>query len=673
MSCSLFYDYSAGANAGDIFYYNTDNSCLGIPSYVNGTDCSAWPLAGNNPNATFIWRPYGTATATPITSECLPPLYTSQNYGVPIYTTLPCAVSNSIFTETGIATYKYTTDGSGGMSSIVWTIGPIPSQNTSTTSASTLQVPSYIFNTSTVVITDTIYSTASGTLVSTTTLITTATTITSTITRVTALTTVAERDIFAERDFDCTAKGPAGEYDRFGNARRLTRTFTFYDGTNTYLTTLAPLSYVASSGTTTVYSNTTTTEIDSRTAYKTATAGLISTITAPATASATFGPYYVTVSGAGTTYTGPDDKRSLPTDTPKKVKRQELTDGYVGLADSDGTVGIVTDPASAIIFYVINGQLLALIDDTDWYTYTELAIVGDPGYESWVLQASPPATDSISTEWTGFELGSLGWQNDAFGTEGFAQMCAGSSLSTSPDIPVINFWYDESLDPPGGACVLLSAGVVDVPAIPSSTEIFTEMTTITSISTITGDPITTYVCNNGGVCPQQCTYDTNLLTTSICSTASNGLSTCQACLMSTPAPVIQTDVEWVTSTIPCANPPCPQVVTQWNNAGGNTPCNGNDNTVTVWGNAGAGGAGGAAAAPAAPAAPATDAGAGAGTANTYVATDSGSSTSTSTTKSTTRTGTPTANPSVGFGGKVEAQSGSVMALAFVAGAFAFFA
>ncbi|KAF3929947.1 hypothetical protein AA313_de0205274 [Arthrobotrys entomopaga] len=666
MACQLFWDISVAASAGDIFYYNSDNSCLGVPSYVNGSDCAAWPAASVAPSATFLWNP---PSGTPASVTCLPPLYTPENYGTTIYNTLPCAVSNSIFTATGVATFRYATDAAGGMSSIVWTIGPPPASNATISTSVPFVTPEIVLATSTLTLTNTVYSTISGSSTDTTTLTTTVTTITSVLTSTTGVVTVnAKRGLSPlEQRQNCMAEGVAGSYPRNLNPASLTRTVTLYQGTSTWVTTINPLAYAAATGAVTSWMN-------SSSPTTTTTPSTTSTTTTTPIPDTTLGPYYITVSPAGTTIDNPLRKRAEATAAPAVEKRQIPSDGYVGLADSDGTVGIVTDSSSALEFWVVNGELLAMVGGSDWYTFTELSIVADPGYETWVLQGTQPDPDSIATEWTGLDLDTISWQNDAFGALGIASMCLGDPLPTDPDTPVINFWYDTSLDPPGGSCILLDSDVIAIEPQPSSTAIVTEMVTVTSVSTITGAPSTTYVCNNGGVCPQSCEYDTNLLTTSVCSTAPDGLSTCQECLMSTPAPVIETDLAWVTSTIqgPCANPPCPvSVVTQWNNPAG-TPCN--DNTVTVWGNnnAGGGAAGGGGAAPAAPAA--TDlAGAGAGAgANTDVATDS-SSPSTTTSKTSSRTGTPTASPSVGLAGKVEARSGSTMALVLVAGVVAIFA
>ncbi|KAK6543621.1 hypothetical protein TWF694_000363 [Orbilia ellipsospora] len=683
MACQLFWDISFAASAGDIFYYNSDNSCLGVPSYVNGSNCGTWPPASVAPSATFLWNP---PAGSPVSATCLPPLYTPENYGTTIYSTLPCEVPNSVFTTTGVATYQYATDSTGGMSSIIWTIGPPPASNATISTSMTSVIPSYVLATSTMTLTNTFYSTISGSSTATTTLTTTVTTITSTFTSTTGVVTVpAKRGLSPlEQRQNCMAEGAVGSYPRNLNPSGLTRTITLYQGTSTFVTTLNPLAYAASTGAVTSWMNSTETVIVSATANATVETDVASTVTTTSSSSSsfssttittssssttttsatTYGPYYITVSAAGTTYSTTLPKRAAATAAPAVEKRQLITEGYVGLADSDGTVGIVTDTTDALEFWVINGELLAMVGGSDLYTYTELSIIADPGYETWVLQDSPPASDSIATEWTGLDLDAISWQNDAFGALGLAQMCAGDPLDTQSDTPVINFWYDTSLDPPGGSCVLIDSNVIAVGPQPSSTTVVTEMVTVTSVSTITGAPSTTYVCNNGGVCPQSCEYDTNLLTTSVCSTASDGLSTCQACLMSTPAPVIATDLAWVTSTVqgPCASPPCPaSVVTQWNNAG--TPCN--DNTVTVWGNNNAGGGGGGVATAATDVATAA--------ANTYVASDSSNNSSTATSKTSTRTGTPTASPSVGLAGKVEVRSGSAMALVFVAGALAIFA
>ncbi|KAF3912776.1 hypothetical protein ABW20_dc0107646 [Dactylellina cionopaga] len=563
----------------------------------------------------------------------------------------------------------------GGSSSFTWSVGP-PARSAllSTTNLSMITTTrtSYVLTDLTTISTTLVITTDDTTTI-VTTVLTTAATSTSYMTLQSGVTTVFERGQFVERQVVNTYLGPESSFAGSYITGDFSYTETVYGATETTDIVVTPKSYVTNSTVTTAVEtatsviNGTTTVVTVLTTYAPYT--ITSTTSTPtSTGGASQGPYLFSISAAGTTITQPLSRRSEPTQAPVQ-KRQDVT-GYVGLADNNGTVGVVPDSNNALSFYIVNGELMAMVGANDWYTYTELSIIANPGYETWVLQISPPAADSIATEWTGVELGSADWTNDAFGSLGLAQMCVGTALAENPDVPVIDFWYDASLDPPGGSCALASVVLVDVNP-PISTNIVTESTTVTSISIITGDPITTYVCNNGGSCPQSCSYDTvNLVTTSVCSTAADGLSTCQQCLASTPLPVIETDVAWVTATAACVSPPCAQTVTQW--AGGS------DTTVTVYNNnwSGNGGSSGGSSggSDGSNNAGSGDSGAAAAaSANTNLASGSSSSSATSTSKSYTRTGTPTASPSVGLAGRVEAQSSSIMALALVAGVFAFFA
>ncbi|KAK6532533.1 hypothetical protein TWF281_006721 [Arthrobotrys megalospora] len=682
MSCSFIVDY-ATAIAGNVFYYEADASCLGIPGYVNGSDCAAWPASAT---ASFVWSP---ASGSGFTSACFAPVFTSEAFPNPPHTIVPCNVDNSLLTAAGTASYIFPTSGTTALSTLIWTIGDGPADTaTDTATGAFVAVTTYTIASPTVVPTN-MTITVNSTTTTIATEYTTVTTITSLATITSGTTVIPGR--LQRRQTTCVARGPVGSYASSLDPATLTYTELEYSTTSITTSTIQATSFSTS--------NITTDNISNSTSFTTIPTTLVlnSTVTVPATitsstssstssqdmtsdttseettatttgsvATGTLGPYAISIVAVGTTITEGLTRRSLPTGNPPQ--KRQATEGWVGLADEDGTVGVVEAESQALQFYVINGELVADVGGVDWYTYTETSIIEDPGYETWVLQASPPETDSISTEWQGVELDALDWVNDAFVGTGMAQMCVGSPLDGGT-VNVIDFWYDTTLSPPGGACDLVTASIIAVnpnPPGPSSTTTVTSQTTITSISTITGPPVTTYVCNNGGMCPMSCSYDTaNLITTEVCSTASDGLSTCQACLASTPAPIIETDLAWVTSTVDCATPPCQQIVTLLPAPAPNTPCDG-DNTVTVYANNGGSGgtavvaAGAGAADTAAPDA-ATDAATAAGT------------TATPTTRSTTRTGTPTASPSIGLAGKVGFQSGSLMALALAAGAFAFLA
>ncbi|KAK6358133.1 hypothetical protein TWF730_007488 [Orbilia blumenaviensis] len=676
MSCSFVVDYASAVSA-NVFYYPTDSSCLGLPGYVNGSDCASWPVASASPVATFIWSPAGGSATT---STCSAPVFTSEVFPNLARTIVPCNVQNSIFSTAGAASYIFPTSGTTAMSTFTWSIGSGPSA----TATSDISTP-YVVSTYTVASATTIPTTWTTMINSTSTVITTQITTITTLTQLSTLTagttTVMGR---LQRRQTCVAKGPIGSYAVGSDPSALTYTDLVYSTTSSWISTVTPTSYSTLNTTVSNISNTTTTLVSSATATQNTittvpaatvtetgstgtTYGSTTADTTASVATGTLGPYALSIVAFGTTITEGLTRRSLPTASVRR-KRQS-NEGWVGLADQDGTVGVVSSEANALQFYVINGELVADVGGVDWYTYTENSIIADPGYETWVLQSSPPGTDSIATEWQGVELDSLDWVNDAFIGTGMAQICVGSPLDGGT-INVIDFWYDTTLSPPGGACDLVSASIVAVEptAGPSSTETVTSQTTVTSISTITGPPVTSYVCNNGGMCPNACTYDTNLVTTEVCSTASDGLSTCAACLASTPLPIIETDLAWVTSTVECATPPC-QVVTQLAAPAANTPCNG-DNTVTVYAN---NGSAGTAVVAAGAAAAADTVAAGADTAATDAATAAATSTPTPTTKSTTRTGTPTASPSIGLAGKVELRSSSIMALIFAAGAFFFLA
>ncbi|KAK6518177.1 hypothetical protein TWF506_005336 [Arthrobotrys conoides] len=674
MSCGFTIDYAAAASA-NVFYYAADSACLGLPGYVNGSDCASWPAASASPTASLVWSPSGGVATT---SNCNAPLFTSDAFPNVVRTTVPCNVQNSVLNVDGVASYIFPTAGITGMSTFVWTIGAGPGSTTTTTAATPYVVPGYT------VVPTTIPTTWSTVINSTATVITTQITTVATITQLSTLTagTTTVMGRFKKRQaLTCSPRGPAGSYATDATVSDLVFTDIIHTTTSTSVSTIAPTTWSITNTTSTDITSTTSTLVTSATFIDNSittvpaatvtetgtTAGTTETTdsdtTTASVATGTMGPYLISIVPVGTTITEGLTRRSLPTGSVKQ-KRQS-SEGWVGLADDDGTVGIVSSQANALQFYVINGELVADNGGVDWYTYTEITIIEDPGYETWVLQASPPGAGSISTEWQGVELDALDWVNDRFTGTGMAQMCVGSPLEGGT-INVIDFWYDTTLSPPAGACDLVTASIlaVDPSPNPSATETVTSQTTITSISTITGPPVTTYVCNNGGMCPNACTYDTNLVTTEVCSTAADGLSTCQACLGSTPLPVIQTDLAWVTSTVECATPPCQQIVTQIPVVAP-TPCDG-DSTVTVWGNSGTAGTAVVAA--------------GAAAANTVAAavdaasdTDSSAATTSATpttAKSTTRTTTPTASPSMGLAGRVELRSSSVMALAF-AGAFAF--
>ncbi|KAF3126437.1 hypothetical protein TWF569_000515 [Orbilia oligospora] len=675
MSCSFTIDYAAAASA-NVFYYAADSACLGLPGYVNGSDCASWPVASASPTATLIWSASG---GTAVTSTCNAPVFTSEAFPNVVHTTVPCNVQNSVLNVAGVASYIYPTAGTTGLGTFVWTVGPGPGSTTTTTAPTPYVVPGYT------VVPTTIPTTWSTVINSTATVITTQITTVATVTQLSTLTagTTTIMGRFQKRQaLTCSPRGPAGSYPSGATVSDLVYTDVLHTTTSTSESTIMPTSWSITNTTVTNISNTTSTLVTSTTLTANTittvpaatvtgtgtTAGTSETTDADTTtasvATGTMGPYVISVVAVGTTITEGLTRRSLPTGNVNH-KRQD-NEGWIGLADEDGTVGVVSSQSDAVHFYVIDGELVADVGGVDWYTFTETSIIEDPGYETWVLQSSPPGAGSISTEWQGFELDALDWVNDAFVGTGMAQMCVASPLS-GETVSIINFWYDTTLSPPGGACDLVTAAIVAVEPTPnpSATETVTSQTTITSISTITGPPVTTYVCNNGGMCPNACTYDTNLVTTEVCSTASDGLSTCQACLGSTPLPVIQTDLAWVTSTIECATPPCQQIVTQIPVP--SPPCDG-DSTVTVWANNGAAGtavvaAGAAAANTVAAADAATD------TAVSSAATTSATPT---TPRSTTRTGAPTASPSIGLAGRIEFRPGSAMALA-LAVAFAFLA
>ncbi|KAK6501399.1 hypothetical protein TWF481_009239 [Arthrobotrys musiformis] len=668
MSCSFAIDYASAVSA-NVFYYANDTSCLGLPGYVNGSDCASWPVASASPSATLIWSP---SSGTGFTSTCNAPVFTSGAAGV-VHTTVPCNVQNSVLTAAGVASYIFPTAGTNA-STFTWSVGPAPGSTTVTTAT----VP-YVISAYTVIPT-TVPTTVSTVINSTsiiyTTEITTITTITQLSTLTAGTTTIGGR--LARKDISCVPRGPAGTYTAGANVTALIYTDVTYTSTSSLVSSIFPTSWSISNSTIINLTNSTSTTVSNTTlidvtittvpavtitgATATDTTDTIGVDTTSATvATGTSGPYAISIVAVGTTITEGLTRRSLPTGTASQKQKRQSTEGWVGLADEDGTVGVVASQSDALQFYVINGELVADVGGVDWYTYTETTIIEDPGYETWVLQASAPGTGSISTDWQGVELDALDWVNDAFVGTGMAQMCVGSPLSGGT-INVIDFWYDTTLSPPGGSCDLVTASIVAVDPTPnpSATETVTSQTTITTISTITGPPVTTYVCNNGGMCPNACTYDTvNLLTTELCSTATDGLSTCQPCQVSTPLPVVETDLVWITSTIECATPPCQTTVIQVAATGAGT--------VTVYGNTAAAATGTAAVAAAAgTAAAAADAGS-----DSASSTASSSATST-TSRSSTRTTTPTASPSIALAGKIKLGSGSLMALAF-AGAFAFLA
>ncbi|KAK6341455.1 hypothetical protein TWF696_008529 [Orbilia brochopaga] len=675
MSCSLVLPFLSGPPAGSQFYYNPDDTCLGLSAYVNGTDCADWPEAGltSTVAGTFIFEP----TAGPaFTSSCGAPLYTTEFAPDPIPSTIPCDVSNSLLVSTGgVGYYIYPTNAAGDLATQSWTIGEYPGDVSALSTDATLVATNVVaagFTTVPTVISTVIDSTT--TVI--TTFITTYSTLVLTATVTSGATTVTQGPLLKERQ-GCVLEGPAGFYASDEDGATVIAVNTIWTATSTFESSFTPTAYSSVSSTYTNVINETSTFINSVVGASVATTFVKSTVTVtgedtttttPSVPTGTAGPFVINIAAIVTISTALE-KRAEPTAAPALAKRQDFQ-GFVGLADADGTVGAVEDIDDALVFYVIDGELVTSIDGEDWYTYTELSVVTDPGSETWVLQNNVPPADSISTEFSGVELEVLDWSNADFPST-TATLCLGSALASNPDVPVLNWWYDVSQAPPEGECIGLSVGITDVAPGPSSTTVVTSLTTVTSISTITGDPLTTYVCDNA--CPLACsTNSADIITTTICSTAPNGLSTCQPCLSSTVGPIIETEIAVVTSTVACPSPPCPQYTIVPPPAPYNPPCD--DDTVTIYAGNGAPVAPAPAPDAGAPApAPAGDAGAApapAGDAGAPVA-EASTSSSTTTKTSTTKTGTPTASPSLGAAGKLAIESSSfaiwcLAALAFLA-------
>ncbi|KAJ6263072.1 hypothetical protein Dda_1631 [Drechslerella dactyloides] len=675
MSCSLILPWLDGTPAGSQFFYPQDGGCLGVPGYVNGSDCASWPEAGQTAtaDATFIFSP---TAGVAVTSACGAPLYTTEFAANPVETTMGCSISNNIFESTGgVGFYIYPTNAAGDLTTQSWTIGEYPGEATATETDGTLIATNIMaagFTTVPTIISTVIDSTSTYI----TTFVTTYSTLVLTATVTSGATTVTSPPLMMVERQACALEGPAGFYASDDDAATVLAVTTIWAATSTLESTFTPTAYSTGSSTYTSLIIETSTFINSVVGASVETEYVQSTVTVPGEQTTTtpiptgtVGPFVINVA-AIVTITTALERDVQPTAGAALKERQDF-EGWVGLADADGTIGAVDSIDDALQFYVIDGELVTSVNGEDWYTYTELSVVTDPGYETWVLQNTAPGAGDISTEFSGVDLQVLDWSNADFPSI-TATLCLGEAAASNPDVPLLNWWYDVSQAPPEGNCIALSVSVTEVAPGPGSTTV-TSLTTVTSISTITGDPITTYVCDN--VCPNACTTEMamDLITTTVCSTAPNGLSTCQACISSTPAPVIETALEIVTSTIPCPNPPCAPTVLP-PPPPYNPPCNGD--TVTVYGGDGGYAAVPPAVGPPAPAgdagaAPPADAGAGAGAAAPPAA-DAGSTSSSTTKTSTTRTTTPTASPSMGDAGKLDLESASFLALLLI-GAYAFLA
>ncbi|KAF3937780.1 hypothetical protein ABW19_dt0205176 [Dactylella cylindrospora] len=457
-------------------------------------------------------------------------------------------------------------------------------------------------------------------------------------------------------------EGPAGNYANISAYSGAVQTLLAYSTTlsstasRTFRTTAS-----TRSSTTTSYVSVTITDTESVVArsqvnvtvadYVTITTSTEqSTTTTSEVPSGTTGPFVLFATTQALT-----KRDAVPTAGPlaRLFRKRQDSSGYIGLAASNGTAGVVADVDDALRFYIIDGQLISTANDTDWYTYTELTTVAD-GSEIWVFQEEAPSDDSISTAFVGADGGVLDddngdvdWVNDVFTPEPTALACREDALVSNPDVPLLRWYYDLTLIP---------TEFIVSSATASTT---TSVTTETATETVTAAPTTTYVCTGGGICPVLCGSDIADLTTStICTTDTAGSSTCAECLVA-PTVIIETAVTLVTSTIECDSPPCPEVVTQVNI---NTPCDG-DETVTVY-------QGGTQVTVTEGAAATVDSGA--GNAN-VVSAASDTSTDTTSTSFSTRTSSPTASPSVGFASRVGVEAGSAIALVIFAAALSLFA